>query len=114
MEMNMNKKLIIGLVLTTWLNVSWAGDAVTAKVLSVGTYGDGRFFVTLDTVIPEPSCETNKFDVEGSHNLINSWQSIAMAAAVSGKKVRVKTKGCYGGNPTMDKTNQTYFYLFSE
>jgi len=88
------------------------GASVEAKVLSAGIYGSGRLFVMLDQTIAEPGCNNTRFDVVAGHEQIETWLSIAMAAAISGKTVKVKTNGCFTIFPTMTPGDDTWFYLF--
>ena len=88
-----------------------AASTSNANVLYAGIYGNGRLFVALSLNIPEPGCERNRFDVEPGHPQISHWYGIAVAAATSGKTVVVGTNGCYGILPTLDRTDNSYFYI---
>lgn len=106
----MKKIALVLLLLSSFQNV-WAADQITAKVVYAGTYGDGRLFVGLDTIIYETGCEKSRFDVAAGHDQIDHWLSIAMAAAISGADIKVATSGCFAGFPTIDSTADTYFYI---
>lgn len=101
------------LLLTVLMSTpAYSGDSVEGKVLSAGIYGSGRLFVMLDQTIAEPGCANTRFDVAAGHEQIETWLSIAMAAAISGKTVRVKTNGCFAVYPTMTPSEDTWFYIF--
>lgn len=110
------KKLSVSIALALLASAApvHAAPPVTAKVTYVGTYGDGRTFVGIDTTINEPGCALARFDFPSSHPLAKTWLAIAMAASASGKNVVVQTSGCFGGSlPTMTQGTDSYFYLQS-
>lgn len=93
--------------------VGAADSQTVAKVTYVGTYGNGRLFVGLDTSINEPGCPNPRFDVFPANPQIKNWLKIALEAVATGKYVVVQTNGCYGPFPTMTADGGTYFYLRS-
>ena len=88
-----------------------AAEAIAAKVTYTGTYGDGRLYVGLDTVINEPGCSLPRFDVPPTHPNIKSLMATALAAAVTGQTIVIRAIGCFSGYPTVDETNGSYFYI---
>jgi hypothetical protein len=91
--------------------IALGAPAIDAKVQATGTYGSGQLFVMVDTTIEEPGCELARFDVAPGHPEIDRWLGIALAAEASGKRVRIKTNGCHGPYPTLDTTNNSWFYI---
>lgn len=90
---------------------AFAGPPITAKVVYVGTYGDGRFFVALDTQINEPGCPQVRFDIPTSHPQLKNWLAVALTASISGKSIGVQTSGCWNSLPTMTQNADSFFYL---
>ena len=105
------KKLIGVILVSLFLCISHGATTIEAKVLSVGTYGSGRLFVVLDTMIGEPGCNYAQFHVEVGHDQIKNWMSIGLAALSSGNSVTVTTEGCLGAYPTMTNTQNTNFRM---
>jgi hypothetical protein len=92
----------------------WAADAITAKVVYTGTYGDGSMYVGLDTTINEVGCQQPRFDVPSTHPSIKNFIATAITAAATGLPVRVRAVGCLNGLPTMDQTADSWFYFFAQ
>lgn len=90
---------------------AYSTDSVIAKVQRAGMYGSGRVMVKLDTTINEPGCEATRFDIEADHPQIQSFLSIALAAAASKSDVKVLTNGCLGSYPKLDQSNNSLFYF---
>jgi hypothetical protein len=96
-----------------------ASPETNARVTYVGVYGSGELFVGLDRDISEPGCTKNRFDVSGSHPQVSHFLEIALAAIASfstgdpSKSVVVATHGCLGQWPTIDNTNESFFYMFA-
>ena len=105
----MLKKIVL-IALTMLPNLSYSSSNLTAHVLYAGVYGDGRFFVGLDVTIDEPNCAQSRIDVAPGHPQIDRWLSVALAAHLSGKPIRIKTNGCYGGYPTLDQTQNSWLH----
>jgi len=91
----------------------FAGPQLTAKVTKVGTYGDGRLFVAVDTQILEPGCPNARFDVAQGHPQLTNWTAVALSAIASGKSVSIQTNGCMGAFPTTSQTTDSFFYLLA-
>ncbi|MDH5232605.1 MAG: hypothetical protein OEY38_21300 [Gammaproteobacteria bacterium] len=104
------KKLILFLFLYSMYSHSYAVDTV-ATVKNVGSYGNGRIMVWVDTTIAEPGCSKTRFDIEASNVNRKEWLSLLLTAATTGKKVSFRTIGCYGGFPTIDNSENTYLYV---
>lgn len=86
--------------------------AVTAYVSDVGTYEDGSIYVYFDRQIS--SCgTTTRLDIADSHPAKTQVLSIAMAAFLSGKPVRIHPGSCAGGLPAFGSEGDSYFYLTS-
>jgi len=102
--------IFVSMLFTVGLKAK-AATVDDAKVVYAGTYGSGRLFVALNKTILEPGCNLSRFDVPAGHDQIKTWLSVAMAATASGKSVKVSTNGCLGPFPTMDNTDNTYFYI---
>lgn len=107
------KKLIGVILVSLFPCISYGATTVEAKVLSVGTYGSGRLFVVLDTMINEPGCNYAQFHVQVGHEQVKNWMSIALAALSSGNSVAVTTEGCLGVYPTMTNTLHTSFRMLA-
>jgi hypothetical protein len=106
--------LLAAWALLSAASASQAAPPVTAKVTYVGTYGDGRTYVGLDTPILEPGCNLPRFDIPSNHPQTKSWMAVALASAASGKSVTVATNGCFAGSiPTMTQGVDTYFHLLN-
>jgi hypothetical protein len=103
--------LIVLIVLIISPTHSLASESIFAKVIQAGKYGSGKLLVVLDTEISEPGCAAPRFDVAADHPAIDSFLSIALAAAASGAEVKVRTNGCLGSYPTMDQTEGSIFYF---
>lgn len=97
---------------------SFALTKVTAKVVYVGTYGNGDFYVMTDTAINEPGCTfphgVNRFDVPANHPQAKNWLAIALMALSTGKSVMLRTNGCFEGSPTMDDSRDTFFLILDQ
>ncbi|MEZ8079967.1 hypothetical protein [Enterovibrio norvegicus] len=89
---------------------SLASDNLTGKVIFTGLYGDGRFFIQTDRDINELGCERSRIDVAPNHPQISHWLSISLAAYTTGGEIQFKTRGCYGGYPTLDTTDRTWLH----
>lgn len=107
------KKIVSLILVALTLNSvhSFGSESITAKVIRAGKYGSGKLLVILDTEIPESGCTAPRFDVPGNHPEVDSFLSIALAAAASGADVKVRTSGCLGGYPTLDETENSIFYF---
>ena len=91
-----------------------ASSVIDANVTYVGIYGDGRFYVGLDTTIDESGCPNARFDVPPTHPQIKNWLAIVMTALATGRPVRVKTSGCWGPWPTMSQGPDSFVYLMTQ
>jgi len=91
-----------------------ASDEIIARVTYTGTFGDGRLYVGLDSLVNEPGCPLPRFDVPATHPQIKTFIATALAAAASGRKVTVKASGCLGAYPTLAATSGSYFSLHGE
>lgn len=101
----------IALVLSLFGTPFAAGaPQIVAKVTYIGTYGNGRLFVGLDTQIQEAGCPNARFDVAADHPQIKNWTAVAIAAIASGKTVGVQTSGCMGVLPTMSQQSTDSFF----
>jgi len=108
----LGRRILVAALLTLEALSSYGADSNTvAKVIYVGTYGDGRLFVALDAQINEPGCVNSRFDVSAGHPQIKTWLAVALTAAASAKTVVVRTNGCFGVLPTMTQTTDSWFYL---
>ena len=96
-------------VLLVVSQLSVATEAVTAKVVQAGIYGNGTLIVKLDREIPELNCAKSRFDILKDDENIEKYLSVALAAAASGSDVVVRTSGCSGGNPVMDTSANSLF-----
>ncbi len=102
------------LMITLSLSANAASPVITAKVLNVGTYGNGDMFVMTDVAFNDPNCpfpaNPKRFDIKGTHPQAKNWLSIALAANVSGKPITFLINGCMAsggpagsGRPTLDE-----------
>lgn len=71
------------------------------------------FYVGLDQTINEPGCSAARFDVSSSHSEVENWLAIAMTALTTGKRISVQTNGCYNSAPTLDDTQNSYFFIWN-
>lgn len=105
---------ILALILMISTGNAYSAAPVRGKVVFVGTHGNGDVFVQLDqgAVINEPGCLViARFDVSATNNASKYILPIASLAIEQDKFVRVATKGCYIGNPTLDDSRNTWFIL---
>ena len=105
-------KFIFVIMISVFMPISnvFAAGVIT-NVNNVGTYGSGRVFVELNASIPEPACQTARFDLDPNHSNLTKILSIVLSAQATGKQVHVKTNGCYAGYPTMDESTASYIYI---
>lgn len=110
------KKLLFILILGLAPSIGYAlGTPTTGVVQYVGTYGDGKLFIEIDREIQESGCDNIRFDIPAGHPSIDSWLSIAMVSATTGKPITVRTTGCLGQYPTIDETPiKGYVFLKKE
>lgn len=88
-----------------------ASPNTPTHVTYTGLYGSGRFFVAFDDIVDEPDCPGKRVDVGAQHAQIDNWLSIAKTALETGRTVMIRTNGCFGGYPTLDHTQSSWFYL---
>lgn len=111
------KILLISLLLFISTQVS-ASSVITAKVLYVGSYGNGDFFINTNAVINE-SCSfpngNGRIDIAATHPQVKQWLAIATTALATGKSITFATKSCFGGpgigNATLDQSRDTFIML---
>jgi hypothetical protein len=93
-----------------------ANTAFSGTVSTVGVYGNGALFITLNgPPIPEPGCVVGtRIDVAATNPSIKLWLSVALAARTQGLNVYGAVNGCdpATGNPTLDTTEASFFYAY--
>lgn len=105
------KKMIFSIMLLALSGPALSAGVEDAKVTKVGTYGNGRVLIGLDKEIPEGGCKQNRFDIEGTHEEKQTVVSIALAALMSGKTVKIKTNGCIDAAPKFSTSEGSIFYV---
>ncbi|MBE9533186.1 MAG: hypothetical protein IMF04_03605 [Proteobacteria bacterium] len=107
--------LIALMVLFIYSGQSFASSNITTVVGYVGTYGNGDIFIVLKDPIDELSCAFTygnyRIDIVATHTEAKNWLNIAMTSVTNGKRVIVRTNGCYNGQPTLDNTKDSFFAL---
>ena len=110
----------LGLILSCHSHAA-SGNLSNLTIVNAGTFGDGSVFVDLavpsNGVLPinETNCAGNRFIVPTSGQTKNVLAT-AYAAMAAGKPVGLKTNGCtgtggVGGQPLLDGTTNTWFYM---
>lgn len=83
---------------------------VTAKVVAVGTYGEGSVFVFFDTVISSCS-NAQRIDLSATNPSLKNVLSVAEIAFTTGSSVIVNTATCSGATPVFTTDGASYMYL---
>jgi hypothetical protein len=108
----MNRKTAFALIILLSSTIAnSASSNLFARVLYVGTYGDGTFFVGLDTTIDEPGCPQPRIQIPPNHPELKNWLAIATTAYAADLSVQFRTTGCYGAYPTIDQSSAGWFHL---
>ena len=105
-------KYVLNIFLSFLSIISHANDmsAVVAKVTGTGTYDDGSIYVFFDRAIS--SCTTTgRLDISADHPANRNILSIAMAAFMSGKNVKIHPGSCDGNRPVFGNQGDSYLYL---
>ncbi len=104
-------KLIIGIVLllTAFSASANTMGAVLAKVTGTGTYANGSIFVFFDRQISSCSTDDGRIDIAASSPARDEVLSVAMAAFVSGRSVKIRPASCDGQSSVFD--GFSYIYL---
>jgi hypothetical protein len=108
MDMKAQKTLVTLALLLATGTPAWSADAVSANVNQVGTYGSGRSFIDISANINEAGCANDRFDLDPAHPQAKNVLAIALVALATGRKIKVKTNGCYGTYPTLDNSTESY------
>ena len=91
---------------------AFAGTIVSGALVTFsGTYGNGDVFVGINQTISEPGCIASRVDVPRDSPAAKNLLETARLAKEKGLTVTVSAIGCYGGNPTLDNTRNSYFHF---
>lgn len=91
-------------------NKTFASPATEAHVLHVGVYGTGTMFILLDQTVSEPGCESAEIRISPTHPQFKTILALAMSAAATESRIRVKTELCTGsGYPQIGETTLSLF-----
>lgn len=109
MKASINSILFSSLIL--FFSHSRAAQVDDAVITNFGVYGTGRIFFILDKEIPETNCVKNRVDMAQGSSAASTISSIVLVALASGKKVKVRTTGCYDGYPTISASEDGWIFI---
>ena len=93
---------------------SQGSTAVTARVLSFGTYGNGNVYVALDQSIDEAGCTRSGFELAADSAAAKAVLATAALAVAAGTTVTIQTDGCLNGAPSFTGARAAYFIANSQ
>lgn len=108
------KSLVACLVLCCVSFSSFAGVATVegAFVTEVAQRGDGSLFIVFDREIPDSLCTYKGYIlVAAGHTSKNSILSLATAAMMAEKSVKVRVSGCVDGYNVYSEDNNGLFIV---
>jgi hypothetical protein len=109
-----NKPFVLAAIASTTLLLSQPGQCsnqVTARVLNLGTYGNGNVFISLDQTIDEPGCSLPYIELPANGPATKATLATAALALATGATVKVQTDGCLNGQPSFTGARPAYFQL---
>ena len=109
----MKNKLSLFVVMVFAALPGYSSSAVTAHVLSFGTYGNGNVYVALDQTINQPSCSIPYIEIPANGPAAKAVLANAALAVATGATVTVQTDSCLGGVPSFSGDRPAYFVVNS-
>lgn len=84
---------------------------VTARVLKVGTYGNGNLYIALDKTVDEQGCSLAYIELPANSPALKAVLATASLAIATSATVEIKTDACFNGMPSFSGERSGYFVL---
>ena len=106
------KKIVIGILASICSSLVLAGPTMDGKITYVGLNSNNIVFFGFDTVVNEPGCAGEQIVLPPDSAIKEKIYTTALAAKMSGATVRLKTKGCYNGSPSILPDGSDWGWLY--